>query len=169
MKTIIRFDGDYRFLSNFYKAEITYDGIKYPTTENAYQAAKSLDTNERQTIANLDKPVDAKRAGKKVTLRNGWDGIKDGIMLDVLKIKFTAHPDLAKKLIDTEDSVLIEGNFWHDTHFGVCYCDKCMGIGENKLGELLMKVRDELKSSKVTNITSGMDVDRSDLLDIPEI
>jgi ribA/ribD-fused uncharacterized protein len=156
-------------LSNFWKAEITYDGIKYPTTENAYQAAKTLDTNERQTIANLDKPVDAKRAGKKVTLRSGWDGIKDGIMLDVLKVKFATYPDLAKKLIDTKDAILVEGNLWHDTYFGVCYCDKCMGVGENKLGELLMEVREQLKSVPKINATYGMVADKSDTLDIPEI
>ena len=44
---INEFQGDYRFLSNFHPAEVEMDGIKYPSVEHAYQAAKSLDKDER--------------------------------------------------------------------------------------------------------------------------
>ena len=40
---IERFSGDYRFLSNFHPCDITYNGINYKSTENAYQAQKTND------------------------------------------------------------------------------------------------------------------------------
>jgi len=47
MFTINTFRGKYRFLSNFYYAEVNYEGIRYPTVEHAYQAAKTLSTDIR--------------------------------------------------------------------------------------------------------------------------
>jgi predicted NAD-dependent protein-ADP-ribosyltransferase YbiA (DUF1768 family) len=41
-------------------------------------------------------------------------------------------------LAATSPAELIEGNTWHDTFWGVCD-----GIGENNLGRLLMKIRDD--------------------------
>ena len=56
-----------------------------------------------------------------------------------LRKKFTEHLDLQKKLLETDDAILIEGNTWGDTYWGMC-----AGIGENKLGQLLMKIREEI-------------------------
>lgn len=172
MKTIMRFDGDYRFLSNFWRAELTYDGVKYPSTEHAYQASKSTDITERQRIASIPNPGNVKKEGRKLFLRSDWEQVKDDVMLEVVRLKFSSNPDLAKKLIDTDDAVLVEGNHWHDNWFGVCYCDKCMGIGDNKLGEVLMKVREELKASPQTvaaTSKSGPLTTDNDSFDIPEI
>src|SRR6185369_8674281 len=44
---ILEFQGDNRFLSNFFPAEVIYEGITYPTAEHAYQAAKTLDPEQR--------------------------------------------------------------------------------------------------------------------------
>jgi ribA/ribD-fused uncharacterized protein len=82
----------------------------------------------------------AKRAGRKLKLRKDWDEIKLTVMEEVLKMKFLGNQKLAQKLIDTGDAVLIEGNWWNDTYWGVCN-DK----GENHLGQLLMKIRKELQ------------------------
>jgi len=121
-----------------------YEGKSYPSNEHAYQAAKTLDNAEREIIHNLQSAKDAKRAGMKVTLRPNWDAIKNDIMLEILRLKFT-NKDLKEKLIQTGDSILVEANYWHDNWFGVCYCEKCKGVGKNYLGQLLMKVREELK------------------------
>ena len=45
------------------------------------------------------------------------------------------------KLLATGEEELIEGNYWHDTCWGVCNCAKCGDKGENRLGKLLMEVR----------------------------
>lgn len=143
---INNFDGEYRFLSNFANSKIVYEGIEYPTVEHAFQAAKTLNMNQRKEIAALKTPGEAKRAGRReVILRKDWEKVKDGIMYDLLKLKFE-NPVLRKKLIATGNELLEEGTTWHDNYWGNCYCDRCKNIsGKNMLGILLMKVRSEIK------------------------
>lgn len=143
MNTIINeFIGDYRFLSNFYFAPIIYEGIRYISTEVAYQAAKTLDTNTRIEMSNL-KSSEAKRIGKTIPLRSDWETVKESIMYELCYKKFTEHKDLQKKLLDTGEAELIEGNWWGDTYWGVC-----RGIGENKLGKILMKIRNQIRNEQ---------------------
>lgn len=138
------FGGRNRFLSNFYSPSwILYEGISYPTSEHAYQAAKTLDNSERENISNLASPGDAKRAGKSVTLRPDWEEVKESVMYDILVIKFK-NPILRVKLIETEDHELIESNTWHDCVWGICTCRECNNVGQNLLGKLLMKIRREM-------------------------
>lgn len=118
MSVIDRFEGEYRFLSNFYPAVVFYDGIAYPTVENAYQAAKALDETERLAFINMT-PGQAKRAGKKLALRPYWENIKLDIMFDLLEQKFK-NPFLESALIETDPKEIIEGNTWGDTYWGVC-------------------------------------------------
>jgi predicted NAD-dependent protein-ADP-ribosyltransferase YbiA (DUF1768 family) len=63
-------------------------------------------------------------------------------MEDLVRLKFTTHPDLCERLLTTGDAELIEGNSWNDTFWGVC-----RGKGRNELGKVLMKVRSELAAS----------------------
>jgi ribA/ribD-fused uncharacterized protein len=135
------FRGEYRFLSNYHIVDVEYDGKVYPSTEHAYQAAKTLNEKEREKIRSLTTPKDAKKLGKIITMRTDWDSIKFEVMLELIRKKFDLkhHPELAKKLLDTKDAELIEGNWWNDTTWGVCN-----GIGKNWLGKILMQVRDEL-------------------------
>lgn len=128
----------YRWLSNFHLVSIDYEGIVYPSTEHAYQAAKTLDVELRKKIAALEKPVQAKKLGAKIPLRDDWESIKLGVMETVLRKKFQ-DPELKQKLLDTGNEELIEGNWWGDTFWGIC-----KGVGENHLGKLLMKIRSEL-------------------------
>jgi len=145
---IIKFDGtDNKFLSNFWICDILFEGHTYKSTEHAFQAAKRLSEVEREIVRNTNTAGDSKRAGRKVTLRNDWEQIKDSIMLQVLRTKFS-NKELGDKLLATGDSILIEGNKWCDNGWGVCYCEKCKGIGKNRLGELLMQVRKEIKKEK---------------------
>ena len=142
---IIKFDSGHRFLSNFWKCDIEFEGKIYESTEHAFQAAKTLDDSEREQIRSAASAGAAKRLGGKVALRADWESVKDSVMLTVLREKFTKHKDLADRLLGTGDKVLVEGTQWHDSCWGVCYCEKCAGVGKNRLGELLMQVREELK------------------------
>lgn len=139
MAKIDKFEGEFAFLNNFYDAEVEYEGIKYPTNEHAFQAAKSLNPARRLEIAMLDTPGKAKRAGRNLQLRHDWEKVKYDIMLDIVFAKFHQHPELAKKLLATGDAELIEGNWWNDTTWGVCN-----GVGSNWLGKILMMVRARL-------------------------
>lgn len=156
-KYIMKFDGtDYRFLSNFYPFELKLSNLyldkqntlplPYASVEHAFQATKTYDLGEREEIRTASTPGVTKRLGRRVALRDDWDVIKDNVMLDLLRKKFSdEHPELKKKLLDTGDAILVEGNTWHDNHFGVCTCIGCGSIGKNVLGTLLMKVRDEMQ------------------------
>jgi ribA/ribD-fused uncharacterized protein len=137
-KLIDNFSGDFAFLSNFYYTGVVYDGIFYPSSEHAYQAAKSLDIADRMSVKKSGGPAQAKRRGKEIKKREDWDTVKYSVMEDILRIKF-ADPILKEMLIATEDYELVEGNHWHDYYWGVCN-----GTGENNLGKLLMKIRSEL-------------------------
>jgi len=127
-------------------ARLTVDGISFATVENAFQAAKTEDAEEKTRIAATTNPVVAKRLGRRVRLRPDWEGVKDKVMLEMLRLKF-ADPVLAARLLATGDAELVEGNRWHDNYWGSCACEKCGNRGENKLGRLLMKVREELAGS----------------------
>ena len=144
---ISEFDGKYAFLSNFYHSPITHDGIEYPTVEHFFQAMKTLDIAECKAIAAADTPGKAKRMGRTVKLRPNWEKVKAYYMELGLRLKF-ANQKLAQKLINTGDEELIEGNTWHDRTWGRCVCPKCGGQGQNLLGQLLMKLRDEIRNEE---------------------
>lgn len=134
---IDRFDGDFRFLSNFYG-----EGI---TVEHLYQCAKTKDEGWRLKILNAKTPGIAKRYGSKCPLRPDWESIKFDIMLSLVRQKFNDDPILKVKLIDTYPNMLIEGNKWHDNYWGDCRCPKCvLTSGQNMLGIILMTVRNEI-------------------------
>lgn len=132
------FMGDFAFLSNFSQCEIISDGIAFQSVEHAYQAAKTLDRQEKLNIAILDTPGKAKRAGQKVDIRPDWESIKIPTMKVFLLQKFT-NPKMAGLLLKTKPHELVEENTWGDTFWGVCD-----GSGENHLGKLLMEIRAEL-------------------------
>ncbi len=134
------FSGEFRFLSNFHEAAVTFDGHTYPTAEHAFQAAKTMDLEERRKIRQELTPGRAKRLGRKVAIRPDWEEVKFNVMLELVRQKFWRHPDLAERLVATGNARLEETNSWNDTIWGVCN-----GVGENRLGEILMQVRGELR------------------------
>ena len=139
-ESIMTFRGKLGFLSNMYSAAFEWDGRTYRNSEAAFQSAKSLDPAVRDRFSDMT-GITAKREGRKVRLRGDWEHVKDSIMEEVVRAKFSQNPELLKKLIDTGDAVLTEGNAWHDTYWGV---DLKTGKGENRLGLILMKIRSEL-------------------------
>lgn len=145
MSDINEFKGEFRFLSNFYPCLIEYKGIKYPTSEHAFQAAKSPFKSIKIQISNLKTPGDSKRKGRSIEIKENWESIKVEEMIKILKIKFKAGSNLSEKLLKTRDKILIEGNYWHDNFWGNCYCKQCENKpGKNALGKILMKIRLEL-------------------------
>lgn len=137
-RVINKFRKEYFFLSNFYPCRVSYFGRVYPTSENAYQAAKTLDPNIRNQLQ-YAKPVKAKSIGQGLGIRSDWEAIKDGAMAICLYNKFRDNPDIRSQLKATGDKLLLEGNTRGDTYWGVC-----RGVGENRLGQLLMLIRSEL-------------------------
>ena len=137
--TIADFRDKYFFLSNFYSAPDTYLGQSFRNNEAAFQSAKCPERSGE--FLNLN-PSDAKRLGRHVHLREDWEDVKDDVMYDVCRAKFMQNPNLARLLIETGDAILIEGNTWGDRVWGVCD-----GVGENRLGRILMRIRSEMKEN----------------------
>jgi ribA/ribD-fused uncharacterized protein len=98
----------------------------------------------RELISKIESPAQVKNFGKKLSLRKDWEEVKYHIMLWGVREKFK-NDDLRDLLLSTGDEELIEGNSWHDNFFGVCKCGSCYGKGQNNLGKILMKVREELR------------------------
>ena len=140
--TINQFQGDYRFLSNFYKCDVVYEGVEYKSAEHAFQASKTTSLQWRDDIASMRTPGLAKRIGRQCPIRRNWEVIRVKIMEEVVWCKFYQNGVLGKKLVDTYPVKLVEGNVWHDTFWGV---DLETGVGENTLGKILMKVRRKLR------------------------
>ena len=139
---IKEFRKEYFFMSNFYNRPLVYEGIRYENSESAFQAQKCME--RRHEFSSLP-PNEGKALGRKVPLRKDWDLVKDDIMYNVIKCKFTQNEDLKQRLLDTGDEELQEGNTWYDTYWGM---DIHTGRGYNMLGKILMRVREELRSGR---------------------
>lgn len=138
---IYGFFGQYRWLSNFHLASVSFDGVTYISNEHAYQAAKTLNHSERRWFS--DPRTDcrkAKRLGSVVTMQPDWDILKFSVMKQINHQKYTDHVYLKEMLLSTGDNYLEETNTWGDTYWGVCN-----GNGQNNLGKILMDIRKNLR------------------------
>ncbi len=136
---IDKFSGKNRWLSNFWPAEVELDGMLYSSVEHAYQAAKTLNMEDRALFQGITAGV-AKRLGKKLVVRDDWNEVKIAVMTHLNLQKYQNHPELAANLIATGDQQLVEGNTWGDVFWGVCN-----GVGENHLGKILMEIRKNIQ------------------------
>lgn len=139
---------NYSFLSNFYISEMTIDGRLYNHVEGYYQSRKFVGINNSavEHIRNITSPMACKKIGGSYPMtedrKRQWDnGVKDTVMRQAVYTKFITNSELSKRLIETEDNVLIENNH-NDTYWG----GGRDGKGENKLGRILMDVRDLLQN-----------------------
>lgn len=159
---VLGFDGDTRFLSNFAASPVDMYGISFPTVEHAFAAAK-LDPNgdahprarvmdEMRRIAAAKSPGEAKRLGRRRQLdgrpfmRPDWDEVKETLVLEMLRRKFS-DPVLRDKLLATGDAHLIELNDWNDRIWGMVRDADGQMRGRNMLGEMLMHVRGQMRTS----------------------
>lgn len=133
-KEIRGFKDEYRFLSNFWYCDVSFEGQNYRSVEHAYVAAKTTDINLRKHIQTISSVSDVKSFGRKILLRSDWEDIKFDVMTELVCIKFLVEP-LRTKLLATGDAYLEETNHWGDTCWGVCN-----GVGKNMLGKILMEV-----------------------------
>lgn len=143
VECIACFQDGYRWLSNFWMQPFILGGKQWVSVEHYFQAQKTLNPLLQEYIRALPTPRQAKRVGRDVSLRCDWDKIKDAVMLVGVKAKFKCNPDLSDKLLATGGAALVEGNTWGDVYWGMVD-----GFGQNKLGNILMKVRMELQNEQ---------------------
>jgi ribA/ribD-fused uncharacterized protein len=138
-KIILEFQGAFRWLSNFATCDITLKDRLYSSVENAYQSAK-CDDDSWKRYCMTHKPSECKKMSHRITLVKNWDIIKTDIMHICLQQKFNQEP-YKTLLRETGSAILQEGNKWHDTFWGV---DLLTGKGENILGKMIMKIRENI-------------------------
>lgn len=97
----------------------------------------------QEKIRQIASPMDAALEGRnrQNPLRPDWEEVKNKVMLQALRMKFSQNPDIAKELMATGDAIIIE-----HTRNDAYWADWGDGSGKNKLGLLLMQVREELKN-----------------------
>lgn len=141
---IPQFVGPYAFLSNAYPVKVTLDGLTFPSVENAYQAAKTLDVEKRLQFT-VCTATYARKLGTQLPRRPDWEQIREDILYKLLKQKFQKGTPLAQQLVKTGDAYLCDINNTHSTYLGACICARCVYTKHhNALGELLMRIREEL-------------------------
>jgi hypothetical protein len=147
MTGVIEFYGvgePYGEFSNFAPFPIFLQGKRWPTSEHYFQAQKFAGTPHEEEVRRVKKPMLAAQMGRdrQRPLRRDWEAVKDDVMLAALRAKFTQHADLRALLLETGDARLVE----HTTNDSY-WADGGDGSGKNRLGELLMRVREELRAA----------------------
>lgn len=142
-KPILEFKGRNEYLSNFSLCKFVWEGITWPHSEAAYQAAK-FPREKWAAFASMS-PGKSKREGQKPGVRPDWDDVKIEIMHTIVREKFCQNLHLLEKLLATGNAHLEEGNTWDDVFWGVC--PPRSGIGRNELGKILMRIRAEFSEA----------------------
>ncbi len=132
--------------------------MAYPTVEHAYQAAKTINLYDRKRIQEAGTPGEAKRIGRTVVLRSGWEFMKVWVMYGLVREKF-ASLQMRKLLEGTGHEALIEGNNWGDAFWGKARVYGTEGEagyrGENYLGRILMDIRQHHKYHPFNVVLDG--------------
>jgi ribA/ribD-fused uncharacterized protein len=132
---------EYGCFSNFSPHRIKLNGKTWPTSEHYFQAMKFVGTPDEEEVRLAKSPMIAARMGRsrKRPLRKDWESVKDQIMHEAVLAKFTQHADLRETLLATGDAKIVEQTE-NDNYWG----DGGDGSGKNKLGQILMRVREAL-------------------------
>ncbi|MFM2377062.1 MAG: Swarming motility protein YbiA [Bacteroidota bacterium] len=144
----IKFSGvnsAYGEFSNFSLYPIRIKGKTWPTSEHYFQAQKFAGLTHEMAIQKATTPMKAVELGRsrKIRIRPTWDNVRDNVMLEAVRAKFTQHPDLKALLLSTGNAHIID-HTEQDAYWG----DGGDGKGQNKLGKILMRVREELRSGQ---------------------
>ncbi len=136
---------EYGGFSNFSAHPIFLKGKRWPTTEHYFQAQKFAGEPDEEAIRQAKSPMIAARMGRdrKRPFRRDWEAVKERVMLDALRAKFTQHDDLRTTLLGTGTAKLIEHTA-NDNYWG----DGGDDSGKNRLGHLLMQLREEFLKLK---------------------
>jgi ribA/ribD-fused uncharacterized protein len=128
--------------SNFAPSPLVIDEKRYPTSEHYFQSQKFVGNPAYAAqIAAASSPSAAAKLGRSraYPIRPDWDAVRDAIMLRALRAKFGQNPDLREILTSSSPRKLVEHRA-ADSYWG----DGRTGLGQNRLGVLLMQVRSGL-------------------------
>lgn len=135
--------GQYGCFSNFSRHSIKLNGHVWKTSEHYFQAQKFAGTKYETKVRNAASARESATLGRdrSFPLRTDWEQIKDDVMREAVRAKFTQNENLREILLSTGDAILVE-HTENDNYWG----DGGNGSGKNMLGKILMEIREELKS-----------------------
>lgn len=150
------------FLCPWFRRNIVENGITFNSCEQYHLYHKALqfgETDLAKKIMNTKYPYDQFTITREHKIAkfdaNIWTEKCLQVSYQAHKLKFTQHRDLRDALLSTGDALIVEatlpefgGLFW-GTGFRMSdprIRDRTLWIGKNKLGEILMRVRDEIRS-----------------------
>ncbi len=139
-------DGANGYLANFSVAPFYLDGREWPTVEHYYQSQKFRCHPElAKRVASSPTAATAKATAKKFRefADPKWASIREEIMYRAIEAKFRQNKFLAEQLIGTGRIDLIEAAK-DDLYWGAGES----GNGSNRMGTLLMRLRDELRDAR---------------------
>jgi ribA/ribD-fused uncharacterized protein len=118
----------------------------WSTSEHYFQAQKFAGTEHEEAVRAAKSPMVAARMGRsrERPLRPDWESVKDEIMREALQAKFAQHASLRALLLSTGDAELVE----HTTNDRY-WADGGDGTGKNRLGQLLVELRGELRRQRL--------------------
>lgn len=131
-------------LANFYSKGFVLDGVTYKTAEHYYQSQKFLNFPFiKQQVIDAETSARAKEISRenKDFIANNWDLIKEDVMYKTVYEKFTQNEDLKLLLLNTGTRELIEDSPDDD------YWGKTPSGGKNRMGVILMQLRENLKKT----------------------
>jgi hypothetical protein len=140
-------DNDYEVFSFFAETPFTIDDVEYPTLEHYYQSQKYVGADDAwaKKIRRASTPQKAKDLGRDDDHeeREDFRENKDEIVLAGLRAKFEQNEEPMSLLMVSGDAEIVDVNP-RDKYWGLGKA----GDGQNRLGELIMQLRDELVAAE---------------------
>lgn len=142
----------YGWLGNMAAFPLQYEGLTWRTPEALFQALRFEDPAVREDIRGKTSPMSAKFAAKAKRSRMvvaPMSGPDAANMEAVLRLKLRQHPDLRRQLLETGDRPIIEDTSRRPNRSGLYWGAALRDgrwVGENILGKIWMKLRDELRA-----------------------
>ena len=165
---IDQFTGYFEFLHNNYLTPVYYEEMLYPSVTHAYHAARSSDDTTRKAIVNAESFHVVAKIARRIEDPPNWSMKRLKIMEQLVRDKFRRSKELQEKLKATERRELIMS--YEEETPGNLFWGMIREKGQNQLGRILTKVREDiLNSNEVINwITSSFDI-LKDVVFLPEI
>ena len=157
-ETVLFYRSD-AYLSNFHKAPFSINNIKYECVEQYFTAEKARCFNDRMTLNKImkaDTPQEMKYWGNntKGFVPATWNEKASTVMINGLRAKFQQNENLSNKLVNTGERQIAEISR-NDRTWGIGLgmtdpnaFNKQKWVGKNQLGNLLIKVREEIAKSR---------------------
>jgi ribA/ribD-fused uncharacterized protein len=139
----------YGVFSNLYKRDIEFEGETFATAEHAYQAGKARKPSVRKWLMSAPSPSLLAMAAHGLyvwDISPEWSKVKFERMKRILVAKYTQHEDLKVLLLGTGNARLVESATVNNAVNRLW--GEVKGVGQNKLGQLLMEVRSELAQAE---------------------